>query len=164
MDTFSREKVMRCIIQPMRDRGWTPPTEGSLDVVIEDFVRLLARFPEETLARAFDEVLVKHRWKSWPPVGSFVEACQERHASGPQAVSSDEQARIDRSRIAHDYAWRRELADGGAIQIRAMKGLYIRELRTFLFQRACEDLRDGREPYIPQAEMDHEIQRLEGLT
>jgi hypothetical protein len=160
----NREKVMRCIIQPMRDRGWTPPTDGSLDVVIEDFVRLLGRYPEDMLSRAFDEVLVKHRWKSWPLVGSFVEACQERREGGSPIVSSDEQDRIDRSRKAIDYAKRRELADGGATQIRAMKGLYIRELRAFLFQRACDDLRAGRDPYIPQAEFDHEIQRLEGLT
>lgn len=157
----TREKIKRLIIQPMIDRGWTGPEIGKLGAVTDDYIRLLGKYPEPVLSRAFDKVLGEHKWNNWPKVASFVAACDEIYTA-PQAKDGrpSDYDRIDRSRKAWAYVDARMAANDHELLNRCFKHICWKEMREFLFRRACEDLRAGRQPHISHAEVDEEIARV----
>lgn len=146
---------MRVIVQPMRERGWTEPEKGKVDVIIEDYVRLLGKYPEPVLVKAFDRVLAEHKWNSWPKVSTFVAAC-DQHYDAPKSSEGKpaDYDRIARSRKAHAYVTARLAVNGGALLDRAFQAWCWVELKRFLFRRACESLRAGQEPHVGNAEIE----------
>ena len=154
-DTMTRDKIRRLIIQPMIDRGWTGPKGASLDAVTGDYMRLLGRYPDQVLIKAFDSVLADHKWNSWPQVSLFVAAC-DRHYDAPKDMDDKpaDYDRIVRSRKAHEYVTARLAVNNGALLDRAFKAWCWVESKRFLFERACTCLREGREPHVGNEEIE----------
>tara|TARA_Y100000310_G_scaffold67277_1_gene62586 strand:- start:25100 stop:25642 length:543 start_codon:yes stop_codon:yes gene_type:complete len=122
--------------------------------MMADYLEALGDFPEPVLERAAREVRLAWTRPTWPFAGVFREACQKLMHGEPTARISPPDGRLARSAQAWDYVRRRMFADNGRLFLRASKALAVNVLERWLFDQACADLREGREPHISDAQVE----------
>lgn len=137
---MSRENVMQEIITPMRKR-WKPKAHADVDASISDYLRLLDGYSIPVLAAAFDSVLLKHKYDTWPSVAVFVEACDgERTSAGAVRHHEERDPRVDvamkAARWAQNWMNRHDIWENG----------WFMFLRPIVEEAARQAYREGREP------------------
>lgn len=148
-----RDKVKRLILGPLLARG-NPPKGWTEDAMFEDYLSALGEFPEPTLAAAAKSVREAHTRASWPFASEYRAACK---ALGGDVGNVPKDEGLDRSRQAWGYVYRR-LYEGNAFH-NATKAGCLDTLRQWMFDQACDQIHEGRDPHITDAEIDAEISR-----
>ena len=159
----ARARVKAHVYDKLVGRG-EPPRGWTREAMLEDYVDALGGYPEHVLAEASRRVRSTNTRPTWPMAGMFKTACDDIGGTeiAPKAAD-DESARIKRSQEAHDYAARRLMANEGELQIRAFKlGPWAHgEIKRFLFDSACKEIREGRAPHVSNADLDQFIRTIE---
>jgi hypothetical protein len=154
----ARERVKRIIYDPLQGRG-EPPRGWTKEAMIADYVLVLGEYPEDVLARAAAKVQSERTRSTWPLAGEFRDACEKcggKDTTKARAATEDgERYRI--SNEAYAYVQARMLADNGALLSRSIDGGWQRECRAYLFERACEAIRNGDEPHVSNGELTAKI-------
>jgi len=155
-----REKIRRLIFEPLEGRG-EPPRGWSKEQLLADYCLALGRYPEAVLAAAAAKVRAARTRTTWPLAGDYQAACDALMVDEPplDTSSDDLVARYRRSAVAYDYIKRRMAANDHALWHRTLAGGRD-ALERWMFGRACEQLRAGNDPVIPDAEVDAEIDAI----
>ena len=142
---FDIEKVKSLIIQPMIDRGWNPPKNANLEVISQDYIDSLKKYDEDTLKMAFNRILGKHKYRSWPSVADFLEICRANTPAFTNYDTDNTAQAALRTKKATAYA----MGQIDKVFAEAWKGGWFIDARKWLTQKACEQIRNGQEPNIP---------------
>lgn len=148
------QRIDRLLIKPMMDRGWMPPKGASVDVLATDYSEALAKYPDPVVSAAFRNLVRSHKYRTWPTVSEFLEAARDHYVEPHKPGDNSKLVAYARSRRAWAYVEARETADGGSLIMRGFHEGCRVELRDWLFDRACRDLRAGKEPHIPNDEVE----------
>ena len=154
-----REKIRRLIFEPLEGRG-EPPRGWSKEQLLADYCLALGRYPEAVLAAAAAKVRAARTRTTWPLAGDYQAACDALMVDEPPALDeANLVGQYRRSKAAYDYIARRMAANDHALWHRTLAGGRD-ALERWMFGRACEQLRAGNDPVIPDAEVDAEIEAI----
>lgn len=161
LDSHSqRDRVRRLVVEPLKGRG-DPPRGWTAEAMLEDYVLALGRYPEHVLATAAQRVRSDHKRSTWPMAGEFRSVCQTLSEGEPHARPKDSlDVATKISEEAYAYVSRRMSAGDGALLIRSIKAAVDRDIRTFLFVKACDCIRANKEPHVSNAEVDERFAEL----
>jgi hypothetical protein len=129
--------------------------------MLADYILALGRYPEEVLEAAAAQVRAARVRTTWPLAGDYQAACDALMVDEvpPDMSSEDLVGQYRRSRAAYDYIHRRMAANNHDLFYRTMGGTKD-HLERWMFDRACEQLRAGNDPVIPESEVEAEIQAI----
>lgn len=154
-----RDRIKRIVIDRLEGRG--EPSRGwTVKAMQEDYVRALSSYPEACLERAMNSVLSNRTRTTWPLAGDIKKACDDFMVTDPEPIKDD---LVRRSVNGHQYVSNRLAANNGELQKRAIEGGYLLDLRRWLFDRACREIRNGNDPYISNADLDDKLRELEEI-
>jgi hypothetical protein len=151
-----RNRVRRLIFEPLEGRG-EPPRGWTKESMLADYILALGRYPAAVLEAAAAKVRAERVRTTWPLAGDYQAACDALMVDEPPAMDeSNLVGQYRRSKAAYDYVSRRFTANDHALWHRTLDGTRD-DLERWMFGRACEQLRAGNEPVIPQDEVEAEI-------
>jgi hypothetical protein len=154
-----REKIRRLIFEPLEGRG-EPPRGWTKEHLLADYCLALGRYPETVLEAAAAKVRAARVRTTWPLAGDYQAACDALMVDEPPALDeANLVGQYRRSKAAYDYIARRMAANDHALWHRTLAGGRD-ALERWMFGRACEQLRAGNDPVIPDAEVDAEIDAI----
>ena len=143
---FKIDKVKRLIINPMKERGWTAPKNGNLEVIISDYVDVLGNYPEDVLKSAFSHMLTTHKYKSWPSLAEFDAAAKKFHGPSYNFDGNSADNSGLRTKKANEYA----SSQINSVFEQAWTEGWQNLARKWLIEQALYQLNQGADPHVPR--------------
>ena len=161
----ARSRVKAHVYDKLVGRG-EPPRGWTKEAMLEDYVDALGGYPEQVLAQASVRVRSTNTRPTWPMASMFKAACDDlgSRETLPKPAGDDKDPNlVKRSTEAHGYVTRRMAANDGELQLKVFKmGAWaVTEIKRFLFDSACKEIREGRTPHVSNADLDQFIRTIE---